>query len=123
MSLAFITYTSPEGVKGVFAEEFTHEAISALPFVRKYGCLPSGYHAVYLEDGEIERGSPRVDELRKLPTWGAVFGSADVRRYFEIQEMQAVRRSICAAGGHKLYDGLLPGTRACRCGEVRHSAK
>ena len=56
-----------EGQRGRFVQEYNDAAYYELPYIRKWGCLPSGMLAWHLNEGENIETSERVREIARLP--------------------------------------------------------
>lgn len=66
MSVHIIGMTTEEG-RGRFAKQFTDEEFYRLPYIREFGCVPSGFFAWHLEETENVETSERVRMIAELP--------------------------------------------------------
>lgn len=86
-----------DGRRYRYAALWTDEDFHNLPYIKEYGCLPSGWHAHHLSEAEVENKAPRVLKLAELPMRGASTNAKwDLRD--ALQERQRKEARPSAAG-------------------------
>ena len=84
-----------EGVRGRFVQEFTDEQYNALPYIRRFGCLPPTMLAWHINAGEDIENSERVREIGALPVAYLGRREADAEEVllaYETERLSAERR-------------------------------
>lgn len=93
-----------EGARGRFVQEFTDEQYYALPYIRRFGCLPPTILAWHINAGEDIENSERVREIGALPVAYVGRREADAEQVllaYETERLSAEQQdegSAAAAG-------------------------